>query len=113
MPDDNAGGKNSTVVQSVPATPAGAVHHGRDMIKHEWKVKKIDATKLKAPKRVLDKRIDITTIKHLISRGGFQQFRIKDDPVPPPGNGRPNGGGGLGKNFRDKIINSTPTGHRN
>lgn len=112
VPDDNVGGKNSTAVQSVTATPSDAIHHGRDLIKKEWKVKKVDAAKLKAPKRVLGQRINISDIKKIVSRGGFEQFRIKDDPVLPPGNGRPNGGGGLGKNLRDRIINSTPTGSR-
>ena len=113
--DDIAGGKNSTAVQSVSATPVAPIHHGRGLIKYEWKVKKMDASKLNSPKRMNSKaqRLSLNTLKKETFTG-MQIERIKDDPVPnPPGNGRPNGGGGLGSDFRNRIINITPLGNKN
>lgn len=114
VPDDGDGGNSSAVVQPVTDGPLTPVHPGQGFFK-KCKVKKIDASKLKSSKRVMNRsaRLKISSLKKTAFFRELDITRIKDDPVPPPGNGRPNGGGGLGNGFRDKVINSTPTGHRN
>ena len=89
--DDNAiAAQGGNSVHSVIGKP---VTHGRNLIKHEWKMKKIDFSKVNAPRHIgyglgsTDPLIKDTTRSRIITKTVF----IISDPVPGPPIIRPNG----------------------
>lgn len=106
--DEQGGGaKKGTVVQEVTGRPNTPAHHGRDFIKHELKVKKIDAAKLKFPGKTVDFTQNFNNSKkNTKTNDRIVIVPIISDPIDPPVVG-PHGGGGIGGLTRDRI-NNTP-----
>ncbi len=117
--DDN----NAVAAQggnSVHSVIGKSVTHGRNLIKHEWKMKKIDFSKVNAPRRIgygwgsSDPLTKDTTRFRIITKTVF----IISDPVPGPPIIRPNGPfpkpGGNGDVLRSGHHSSgSPSGRPN
>ena len=106
--DDNGGGKSIKSITRLADRNEAAVHHGRDIIKHEVKVKKnVDYSKVKAPKRVVSAR-DLSSWEDV----GKSLTLIKKEPFPPIGGGREHGNSLPGLPGRNEhlldIINNNP-----